>query len=119
MSSSLPSGQNRSQELFSTIPFITKGLLLFNVSIFILMFLFSIDPGYFAISAFQVLYLYEFYRIFSSAFVHMSILHIGMNMLSLFQLGSSLEKQFGSLQYFFLTLGSVFTAGFIYILLSW
>jgi membrane associated rhomboid family serine protease len=46
----------------------------------------------------------QLYRVVTAAFTHGGVLHVGMNMLSLVSLGSSLEPLFGSLGFFFLTL---------------
>ncbi len=46
-----------------------------------------------SISAHMVIANGEYYRIVSAAFVHAGIMHIGMNMMSLYQLGYSLEQQ--------------------------
>lgn len=54
------------------------------------------------------------YRLFSSAFTHLSILHIGMNMLSFYSLGSSLERLHGSLLFMWLlTLYAILIGGLI------
>ena len=113
------SQQSRVQELLSQIPPVTKFLLAFNISIHILIFLFSYSIGNYAISTYQVLYLHEFYRIFSAAFVHVGILHIAMNMSTLFQIGPYLEIQFGTLQFMFLTIWSVFVCGGLYVFFGW
>jgi membrane associated rhomboid family serine protease len=41
----------------------------------------------------------EWYRIFSSAFVHYGLIHLGMNMLALWVLGSQLEPLIGRLRF--------------------
>lgn len=111
--------QSRLQELLSQIPPVTKFLLAFNITIHILIFLFSYSIGNYAISSYQVLWQYEFYRVFSAAFVHVGILHLAMNMSSLFQMGPYLETQFGTLQFMFLTAWAVFVCGGLYVLMGW
>lgn len=118
-SSSYNGSGNRMQDLMNSITIFTKILLGFNIAVEIIIFLFSIDIGVFAISSYQVLYKYEFYRIVSAAFVHVGLLHIAMNMSSLFQIGPYLEQQFGTIQFFFLTIWSVFAIGFIYVFSGW
>lgn len=113
------STSNRLNDLLMSFTFLTRVLLFVNVAIHIVIFLFSFSIGNFAISAYSVLYAYEYYRIVSSAFVHVGLLHIGMNMSSLLQLGPDLEKMFGTLQFLFFTVWSVFLIGIIYIFLSW
>ena len=45
-----------------------------------------------------ILFRLELWRIVTAAYTHLSLLHIAMNMMSLYSLGSSLEPLFGSLQ---------------------
>lgn len=113
------SASNRLNDLLMSFTFLTRVLLFVNVAIHIIIFLFSFSIGNFAISAYSVLYGYEYYRVVSSAFVHVGLLHIGMNMSSLLQLGPDLEKMFGTIQFLFFTVWSVFLIGIIYIFLSW
>jgi membrane associated rhomboid family serine protease len=109
---------SRVTELFSKIPLVTTVLLALNCCTHAIIFLFSLNPGEFAISADLVLD-GDYYRVMSAAFVHGGIMHIFMNMTSLLQLGSSLEAQFGSTQFAFLTLWSTLLIGAVYVLLSW
>ena len=44
----------------------------------------------FSISPYMVLYRGEVYRIITAAFCHGGLMHIGMNMMSLYQLGGGL-----------------------------
>ena len=116
MSAGGPRGFN---EYLSSIPIITKALLGINIVIHILIFVSSASLNNFAISAHLVWNDSEYYRIISAAFVHGGIMHIAMNMSSLLQLGHSLENQFGSLQFLFLTSWSVLVIGIFYVILSW
>lgn len=104
--------------MLSKIPIVTVSLLLLNSAIHAVIFLFSLDLNNYSISAAQVIK-GEYYRIFSAAYVHGGIMHIFMNMSSLLQLGASLETQFGSLQFAFLTLWSTILIGMVYVFLSW
>lgn len=109
---------SRIGEVVSKIPIITVGLLVFNCGIHAIIFLFSLPVNYFAISANQILR-GEYYRMVSAAFVHGGAMHIFMNMSSLLQIGASLELQFGSLQFLFMTLWSILMIGGVYVILSW
>lgn len=109
---------SRVNELFDSIPLCTLSVLIFNVSVHIVLFLTSFPIHQLAISAASILKNFEFYRIFSAAFVHGGILHIGMNMMSLMQLGSSLETQFGTMQFFFLTIWTVLISNLLYVLVD-
>ena len=81
---------DRLREWASSVPLGTVSLFVINTSIHVLIFLFSTPLGYYAISPARVIYQHEFYRLGTSAFVHSGILHIGMNMMSLLQLGTSM-----------------------------
>jgi len=100
------------------LPIVTKGLLVFNVCIHVLVFVTSTELGSLAISAQAVWLRSEYYRIVTSAFTHSGLLHIAMNMSSLLQLGSSLEVQFGSIRFLFMSVWAVFLVGGTYVLLA-
>jgi len=106
------------EEAFGGIPVITRALLVVNVAVHIIIFTLSLNLNTFSISAHLVIDDNEYYRIISAAFVHAGLMHIFMNMSSLLQLGLSLEAHFGSLQFLFLTLWSLFAVGGLYIFLA-
>ena len=109
---------NRASEHLAKIPVITLGVLIINCSVHAVIFLFSLEINSFALNASQVLR-GEWYRVITSAFVHGGIIHIFMNMSSLLQLGGSLEVQFGSMQFLFLTVWSILLTGWLSVFLSW
>ena len=84
---------SRIQETIKSIPLITLSLLILNISIHGIIFLFSLPINWFAISAYQV-FNGQYYRIVSAAFVHNGIFHLLMNMSSLIQLGIGLENRY-------------------------
>jgi membrane associated rhomboid family serine protease len=57
---------------------------------------------------FQVVERGEWYRILTSGFVHFGIIHLGMNMFSLYQLGGLLERKLGSVRFGLLYLAGLF-----------
>lgn len=85
----------------------------------VLIFLSSASLNLFSIAAAPVLYQGQWYRLLSSSFTHGGIFHIGMNMMSLMQLGPSLEFKFGTLPYLFMTLWTIVTNGVLYVSISW
>jgi membrane associated rhomboid family serine protease len=101
-----------------SLPLVTKGLIALNVIIHAVVFLTSTNLGVLAISGQQVWNKGEYYRIVTSAFTHSGIMHILMNMSSLMQLGASLEVQFGSLPFLFLTIWAVFLVGGMYVFIA-
>ena len=104
--------------MMDNVPFVTKTLMGINILVHVLIFLTTANLGSFVINAQWVWNKGEYYRIVTSAFTHSGILHIAMNMSSLYQLGSSLEVQFGSLPFLLLSLWSVFLIGFLYVAIS-
>lgn len=50
----------------------------------------------------------EWYRVFTSAFTHSGLIHIGFNMYLLWMLGKAMEGRFGSL-----TFGTIYVAGIL------
>jgi membrane associated rhomboid family serine protease len=61
---------------------------------------------------------YEYYRIFTAMFVHFSILHIGLNMLSLFFIGTAVEVFYGKWRYLVIYLVSGIVGGIATLLLQ-
>lgn len=55
----------------------------------------------------------EYWRIFTAMFLHLSILHIALNMLSLFFIGTAVEVFFGKWRYLVIYLLSGIVGGFI------
>jgi membrane associated rhomboid family serine protease len=110
---------SRLEEFLSKVPVVTRILIVLNCAIHVTIFLSSFGINTLAINAAAVLLHREYYRIVSSAFVHGGFLHIFMNMSSLVQLGGSLEAQFGSMQFAFLTMWSILLVGALYVLFSW
>lgn len=101
------------------IPIVTKCIIFLCVLIHISIFLGSLGLQNFAISADYVIVRGEYYRVVTSAFTHVNLMHIGMNMMSMFSLGSSLEMQYGSLAFLFMSVWAVLLIGIIYVSLSW
>lgn len=74
-----------------------------NIGAHALIFITSFNAGHLAISADRVIH-GDLYRLVSAAFTHGGLLHIFMNMSSLYSLGPLLEQQFGSLSFLLMTL---------------
>jgi membrane associated rhomboid family serine protease len=81
---------DRLQEWVKSVPICTFCLFAVNSGIHAMVFLFSIPLGQYSISPVRVLYQHEYYRMVTSSFLHGGLLHIGMNMMSLLQIGPSL-----------------------------
>jgi len=60
----------------------------------------------------------EFWRIFTAMFLHFSIIHIGLNMLSLFFIGTVVEVFYGKWRYLVIYLGSGIVGGIVTLFVS-
>ncbi len=56
----------------------------------------------------------EFYRIFTAMFLHLSLIHIGLNMLTLFLIGGVVEMVYGKWRYLVIYLGSGIAGGIVF-----
>lgn len=94
----VPAGQpprtGRFVEFIRGVPLITLSVLLINVIVYVADNLgdYGKNIATFAIQPVAVIERWELYRIISAAFVHGGLMHIGMNMMSLYQLGSGLVR---------------------------
>jgi len=106
-------------EMMSTTPPTTLLFTIACVAIFVIQSLEGSDSIGCAIGAYPVLYQFQFYRIVSSAFCHGGLQHVGMNMLSFFFMGASLERLFGTVPFAYLLMLIVLLAGFAYVNVCW
>ncbi len=109
----------RVYDYLSTIPIVTKCLLLLNLAIHVVLFLISFPVNDLAINPMVIIIRGEYYRMVSSAFVHGGIMHIGMNMSTLLAIGGSLENQYGTLTMLFLTLWCLILCGATFVCMVW
>lgn len=58
------------------------------------------------------------WQVFTSAFVHFSLLHLGFNMLAILALGPAIENIFGRIKYLIIYFGSTLTGSLFVLLLS-
>lgn len=110
---------DRIQEYLHSVPIVTRSLLVFNITIHILIFLFSYPLGPLAIRPNALIAHGEYYRLITSTYVHSGLLHILMNMSSLLPLGTILETKFGSWKFLVMTLWATLMCGSIYVLMAW
>ena len=61
----------------------------------------------------------EWWRIFAAAFLHGSIVHIGMNMLALYQVGNLVEAMFGKIRFLLLYVLAIVGSGFAVLYFSY
>jgi membrane associated rhomboid family serine protease len=110
---------SRSSALLRSIPPATLAVLGICISIFLLQMISDLDLEKFTMCPRLVLYIHEYYRVFTSAVFHANIMHIGMNMLSTSAISSMLEKRIGTLRHIFSMLWAILLTAVIYLLIAW
>ncbi|MBA2286020.1 MAG: rhomboid family intramembrane serine protease [Ktedonobacteraceae bacterium] len=106
--------------------FVTNILIAINVVVFLITAYLSksisdINQGVLVIAGAQADTLVaqgEFWRIFTAMFLHLSIIHIGLNMLSLFFVGTAIEMFYGKWRYLVIYLLSGIVGGITTFLLD-
>lgn len=100
-------------------PYVTFGLIAINVIIFILSVIYG-DPVYerFASNGEMIIKYHEYYRIITAGFLHANILHLALNMYSLYVIGSQMESFQGKAKYIVTYLFSLITASMLSALLN-
>ncbi|EIE25750.1 rhomboid-domain-containing protein, partial [Coccomyxa subellipsoidea C-169] len=105
---------------FDAIPLVTRSVLVLCVGVYIFGLLTGFDDHaavclnpHILVERFQV------FRLFTSAFFHAGLLHIGFNMLAFVPVAMSLERQLGSLQTLHLLLMLILVGDIFYISASY
>lgn len=99
-----------SEEVFKEkTPYITYALIIINVLVFISMYIFGHGSedirtlySFGVLDKVSVVNYHEYYRLITSAFLHIGFLHLICNMYALYILGSEIESYFGKLKYLFI-----------------
>ncbi len=98
--------------------FVTTIIIAINVAIYLILAFLSqnvnIDPGLLVNAGAQVNLLVsqgQIWRIFTAMFLHFTIIHIGLNMLSLFFIGTAVEVFYGKWRYLVIYLASGIAGG--------
>ena len=114
-------GGGRLCEAMGGVPLVTLVLLVVNVTVFVAQYVgdFGVFLSTAAISPVLVLYYQQWWRIVTAAFTHGGLMHIGMNMLTLYQLGMGVETLFGSLAHIFIILVFMVATGVLYVVMAW
>lgn len=90
----------------NSLPYMTLSIIIINVIVYLL----SIINYDWIVNTFANYYLYvkegEFYRLFTSMFVHVNIIHLVFNMYALFMIGPLIEKYYGKLKFLLIYIGS-------------
>ena len=116
----LKESEKREKIMKSKKPIITYSLLIINVLVFLLMYAFGAgSENSETLINFGANYLPftksgEYYRLLTSAFLHIGVIHLLLNMYSLFVVGTQIEYFYGKVKYviiyiFSALMGSLFT----------
>jgi rhomboid protease GluP len=103
-------------------PVVTYGLIAINVIIFVLMYILGYGSTNVATlirfgAQYKPLVLNgEYYRLLTSAFLHIGIIHLLCNMYSLYIIGSQVENFYGKAKYIVIYLFSAFTGSLLSLL---
>lgn len=111
------------EEVFSPkIPYITYGLIAINIIVFLLMYIFGSGSedirtliNFGALSKVFVT-MGDYYRLITSAFLHIGFLHLLCNMYALYILGKDIESFFGKAKFIFIYLISALVGSFVSII---
>jgi membrane associated rhomboid family serine protease len=108
----------RTRFTLSQYPFlVTYTLIAINVVVFILgMFLPAIEI--YGVQVNELVFQGEYWRLFTAMFLHAGLLHIGLNMLSLFFIGRAVEIFYGKWRYLTIYLVSGIIGSISFLLLS-
>jgi rhomboid protease GluP len=116
---SLAAATKRLSNLFGEESPVTRVLLFTNIAMFVVTYLAGLAAGQSGFSiAFSgsgealyrlgaswlppIVLLHEYYRLVTASFLHMGLLHIGMNMMVLMDVGPQAEHEYGSAKFLFL-----------------
>ncbi len=80
-------------------PVITYGLIAANIAVFVLQIALPALTPRFALRPYAIAQADQYFRLFSSAFMHDGIVHILFNMYALYVLGPPLEQHLGRLRF--------------------
>lgn len=124
-----PVQMNSVVDYLASLPLGTSIILTINVTVYIIATLFSGNILYLApsvaflndasLSASDFINGSDYSSIITSPFAHVSIMHIGFNMMTLVQLGPILETQFGTSQFLIMSSWAILFSGMIYMLLEY
>ena len=110
---------NRSTDALRQLPPATLGVIAICVFLFIIQITMTWDIQLFTMCPRLILFMNEYYRIFTSVFFHANLMHIGMNMLSTSTISTVLEKRIGTLRLIVSIWWSILLTSIIYIIIAY
>lgn len=115
----------KAEDVFSKkTPYITYGLIIINIILFMCMYLFgsgsedNITLLKFGALQSNLVRTGDYYRLITSAFLHIGIIHLAFNCYALYVIGSQLESFFGKIRYLIIYLVSAVCGNLLSIVFS-
>lgn len=102
-----------------TVPPITQGVIIVCVSVYVLQFLLDIGLSAWTLNPAKVVRANQWYRILTSPLLHLSPMHIGMNMMSAYVVNGMLERRLGSIRTLCIVSSSMVATGLIHVIGAW
>ena len=106
-------------------PYVTYAIIAVNIIVFILMYILgngSTDNNtlinFGANNRFYVVTLKEYYRLITCAFLHIGLIHLVVNLYSLYVIGSSVESFFGKTKYLVIYFISILSSSLLSIVIN-
>jgi len=114
----VPSIWDQTKSFFSEVPLGSRMILIINCTIFIIQFFEPAVTSRFSFYAPAVINNNQWYRMFTSAFIHHGLLHIFFNMLWVCFGAKRLERYFGTIAFMALTITLLVFTGIIMFLID-
>jgi len=87
-------------------------------ALFVVQILFDVELPRYTLCPRFVLYLHQYYRLVTSAFLHANFMHLAMNMISTVAISSMLERHLGTLRHFITTMWAVLFSSSLVVLIA-
>jgi membrane associated rhomboid family serine protease len=110
---------NRSTDALRQLPPATLAVISICVFLFIIQITMNWNIQLLTMCPRLILFMNEYFRIFTSVFFHANLMHIGMNMLSTSTISTVLEKRIGTLRLIFSIWWSIILTSTIYIIIAY
>lgn len=109
----------RIHQLLTQLPLGILLLILCNISIYLSTSLFDININDYSLCSLPIEPpYYQFYRIFTNSYLHVSVIHLLMNMAYIYTMGAMIEKQLGTIAILCQQVLFTVVIAFVYILLT-
>ncbi|GFR39585.1 hypothetical protein Agub_g45, partial [Astrephomene gubernaculifera] len=106
------------QDWYRSLPLCTKALFSLLTGIFVLQLATGYDTNRICLSTDLVVRHHQVYRLITAPFFHLGPWHLLFNMMTFVHIGSSLERNVGSVQFLHISLLLVVAEGLLYLALE-